>query len=58
MRCPKCGLELQTVKHRGVEVDTCFACGGVFLDKGELEAVAQPEKRGVLDDVMGWLKKK
>ncbi|MBK8265522.1 MAG: zf-TFIIB domain-containing protein [Nannocystis sp.] len=37
MRCPKCGLELSEVEFRAVRVDKCFACGGVYLDDGELE---------------------
>ena len=40
MRCAKCGAELQEVEFRGVKVDKCFSCGGVFLDDGELEQLA------------------
>ena len=32
MRCAKCGAELQEVEFRGVKVDKCFSCGGVYLD--------------------------
>jgi ribosomal protein L37AE/L43A len=37
MKCPKCGMDLQTLKRGSVEVDTCFHCRGVWLDEGELE---------------------
>jgi uncharacterized protein len=37
MKCPKCGLDLQTLKRGEVEIDTCFNCQGIFLDAGELE---------------------
>jgi hypothetical protein len=37
MHCPKCGSPLTEVQFRGVQVDKCFACGGVYLDDGELE---------------------
>mgnify|MGYP000181471541 CR=1 FL=1 len=37
MRCAKCGEELTEVQFRDVKVDKCFACGGVYLDDGELE---------------------
>ena len=37
MKCPKCGMDLQTLKHGNVDVETCFNCHGVFLDAGELE---------------------
>lgn len=40
MCCPKCGLNLRTVTINKVEVDKCFACGGMFLDDGELEKIA------------------
>ncbi len=37
MKCPKCGMDLQTLKHGNVDIDTCFNCHGIFLDAGELE---------------------
>lgn len=43
MHCPKCGMDLQTVSFRDVEIDRCFACGGVWLDDGELEKIARAE---------------
>lgn len=39
MKCPKCGLDLHTLKKGNVEIDTCFGCKGVWLDAGELEQV-------------------
>jgi len=40
MRCPKCGMELQTIDYREVAIDKCFSCGGIYLDDGELEKIA------------------
>lgn len=40
MHCPKCGAQLAEVAFRKVRVDKCFACGGVYLDDGELEQLA------------------
>jgi hypothetical protein len=37
MKCPKCGMDLQTLAKGKVEIDTCFNCQGIFLDAGELE---------------------
>ena len=37
MRCAKCGGHLRERLHHGVRIDECPDCGGVFLDKGELE---------------------
>lgn len=36
MKCPKCGMDLHTLKKGAVEVDTCFHCHGIWLDEGEL----------------------
>ena len=44
--CPKCGVALEATDHLGVTVDVCAQCGGVWLDKGELEAVEQRDEEG------------
>jgi Zn-finger nucleic acid-binding protein len=36
MICPKCNSEMMQVVKHGINIDTCTACGGVWLDKGEL----------------------
>jgi hypothetical protein len=56
MRCPKCGLELQEVAFRGVNADLCFACGGVFLDRGEIDLVARPEQKGIMAGLLEMLR--
>lgn len=38
-RCPKCAGELIPVPYRGVELDKCSRCQGVWLDFGELGQV-------------------
>lgn len=43
MRCPKCGMELHAIPYKGVTIDKCFSCRGVFLDDGELEKIAGEE---------------
>jgi hypothetical protein len=48
MHCPKCGLELKEVEFRGVLVDACFTCGGMFFDKGEVEKLAEDPDSGLL----------
>jgi hypothetical protein len=40
MHCPKCGVEIEEITFRGVRIDKCFGCGGVWLDDGELEELA------------------
>lgn len=51
MRCPKCGMELHPIVFRGVTVDKCFHCQGVFLDDGELDKIAGHES-GFLPGLM------
>ncbi|HWV39619.1 MAG TPA: zf-TFIIB domain-containing protein [Vulgatibacter sp.] len=45
MRCPKCGMELQTVEFRGVDIDRCFSCGATVFDAGELEKLGVTEEK-------------
>jgi len=44
MKCPKCGMELIEINYKGIKVDKCSSCEGIWLDAGELEAVAKLEK--------------
>ncbi len=55
MRCPKCGMELAEIEYRGARVDSCFACGGVFLDRGEVETISAWEDPGWLQKYLGEL---
>lgn len=56
MRCPKCGMELIEIDYKAVKVDKCSACEGIWLDAGELDAVAKMEKTG-LDKLFGVFKR-
>ena len=56
MRCPKCGMELIEIDYREIKVDKCSGCEGIWLDAGELEAVAKLEKSG-LDKLFSVFKK-
>ncbi len=47
MKCPKCGMELIALDYKGIEVDKCAECEGIWLDAGELEAVSKLEKSGI-----------
>lgn len=60
MRCPKCGMQLQAVMHGKVEIDSCFNCGGIFLDAGELQELLteKPESGPVVGAVLNWFKRK
>ncbi len=56
MRCPKCGMELIEIDYKGIKIDECSECEGIWLDTGELETVSKLEKSG-LDKFFGVFKK-
>ncbi len=37
MDCMICGKTMETKEFKGVEIDYCPKCGGVWLERGELE---------------------
>lgn len=47
MRCPKCGMELIEIDYKGIKIDRCSECEGIWLDAGELETVSKLEKSGI-----------
>ena len=44
MRCPKCGMQLVEIDYKGIKIDKCSECNGVWLDHGELEAIVNLDK--------------
>jgi hypothetical protein len=48
MKCPKCGMDLTEIAVRDIKVDKCFSCEGIFLDKGELEALMASNDFGMV----------
>ncbi|WP_353951329.1 zf-TFIIB domain-containing protein [Knoellia sp. S7-12] len=43
LTCPKCASEMRNYERNQVHVDQCTGCGGLFLDRGELEALVNAE---------------
>ncbi|MGK7345846.1 MAG: zf-TFIIB domain-containing protein [Candidatus Nitrospinota bacterium M3_3B_026] len=41
MRCPKCGMELLELDYRGLKIDKCPTCEGIWLDAGELDSILE-----------------
>ncbi|MBX7058077.1 MAG: zf-TFIIB domain-containing protein [Leptospirales bacterium] len=39
LQCPQCAATMQTKLLDSVAIDECPGCGGVFLDRGELEEI-------------------
>ena len=52
MRCPKCGAPLSTQELRGVQVDGCPVCHGLWLDAGEIDQLGEREDRGMIGQVL------
>ncbi|MFN4232402.1 zf-TFIIB domain-containing protein [Thermus sp.] len=42
--CPNCQVGMKEVERRGVLLDVCPQCGGVWLDRGELEKLLAEAK--------------
>ncbi len=42
--CPADSSQMLLRMHRGVAVDICPSCGGVWLDRGELEQILRPHQ--------------
>ncbi|MEJ5960852.1 zf-TFIIB domain-containing protein [Pedobacter immunditicola] len=41
MKCPSCNETLLMSDKRGVEIDYCPNCRGIWLDRGELEKIME-----------------
>ncbi|MGF1923072.1 MAG: zf-TFIIB domain-containing protein [Bacteroidia bacterium] len=41
MKCPSCNETLLMTEKRGVEIDYCPSCRGIWLDRGELEKIME-----------------
>jgi uncharacterized protein with PIN domain len=58
-KCPRCGGDLAEKHAEHVKIDECDDCGGIWLDKGELEQLRRVNKaRGVSGGVLGSLFRK
>ena len=42
--CPKCMNPMRQYERNRVVVDQCVECGGLFLDRGELESLVLAER--------------
>jgi len=48
-RCPKCGEVIVAMTFRGVPLDRCPGCGGVWLGPKDLEILAEKDHRTWFD---------
>jgi len=47
MHCPKCGMDLIEIDYKGVKLDKCSACGGLWFDAQELETILSMEQSNI-----------
>lgn len=40
----RCAVELIEIDYKGIKIDKCSECEGIWLDAGELEAVSKLKK--------------
>ncbi|MBN1155981.1 zf-TFIIB domain-containing protein [Candidatus Woesearchaeota archaeon] len=38
--CPRCRIDMKKLKRKDVVIDICRKCGGMWVDAGELEKLA------------------
>lgn len=58
-KCPRCGGELKEQQVDDVKIDECRDCGGVWLDRGELDQLRRVNTaRGVSGGVLSSLFKR
>jgi hypothetical protein len=50
------GMGLREINHRGINVDRCFSCDGLWLDAGELDVLAKLD-RPALDKLFSAFKR-
>lgn len=57
MKCPKCGFDLRETLFRGVVIDKCYHCGGMWLDDKEAESLAGHHEGNIFNTVVRLFKK-
>jgi len=55
LQCPKCSGTWESYMIQGIALDRCQHCGGVWMDKGELDAVLRKFSRSPFDRLIDQL---
>lgn len=51
MKCPVCkDVTLLMAEKKGVEIDYCPECRGIWLDRGELEKIIEKEEKNYFEE--------
>ncbi len=56
MKCPKCGFDLHQTLFRGVTIDKCYHCGGMWFDEKELDLLAGHREFNVFQTIVRLFK--
>lgn len=51
--CPRDGAKLAPHNAKGITIDVCPTCQGIWLDKGEVDIVLKQENEAA---VIGWVR--
>lgn len=54
-RCPKCGDQLEAIDFRGVPMDQCPGCKGIWLGPNDLKILSEKDHRTWFER---WFKEK
>lgn len=52
MKCPKCGAGLIEESYRGLLIDRCPDCDGLWFDAGEIERMNEAQEDGFAGGVL------
>jgi len=55
MHCTNCGFEMHPIIFKGITVEQCPNCNGIFLKADELEQLAG-KKESVISSILGLFK--
>lgn len=56
MKCPKCGMDLVELDFKGMLIDECPTCKGIWFDAGEFDSLVKIE-RSSLDKLFNIFRK-
>ena len=54
MRCPLCNVPMREVPRRGVMIDVCPQCRGIWLEAGEMEKLLGYAETWEQEDFRAW----
>ncbi|HMU39073.1 MAG TPA: zf-TFIIB domain-containing protein [Pseudomonadota bacterium] len=52
MKCPKCGMDLKEISFKGVNIDKCFHCGGIWFDDHELDGLLGHQHTNIFSSIV------